>query len=200
MEKYLSGTYDGNDKFGEQWTLQNMKGGWVYGWVETRERGVKVINSIYLKGIGTRITLEYDPLHYCAIAIFRKRFTTTTLLPSLECVLLLWRYCYCAIAIFRKCSTATAILRMRSTATALLPSLENVLLLLRYCYLKNAFYCYCPTAKLSFISTATALLPTSNSALLVLRYCLLHNAFYCYCATANLTICSTAAVTALMLQ
>ena len=180
MGKYLSGTYDGNNKFGEQWILQNMKGGWGMGWVETKERGVKVINSINLKGIGTRITLEYDPLHYCAIAIFRKRSTTTTLLPSLECVLLLLRYCYCTIAIFRKRSTATAILRMRSTATALLPSLENVLLLLRYCYLKNAFYCYCatnvfycycPTAKFSFISTATALLPNSQFVLLLLRYC-----------------------------
>ena len=113
MGKYLSGTYDGNDKFGEQWTLENMEGWWVKGWVETRERGVKVINSIYLDGIGTRNTLEYDPLHYCAIAIFRKRSTTTTtLLPLLKSVLLLLRYCYCTIAIFRK----------RSTASALLPS------------------------------------------------------------------------------
>ena len=31
MGKYLSGTHDGNDKFGEQWTLENMKGGCVYG-------------------------------------------------------------------------------------------------------------------------------------------------------------------------
>ena len=29
MGKYLSGTYDGNDKFGEQWTLENMEGWWV---------------------------------------------------------------------------------------------------------------------------------------------------------------------------
>ena len=29
MGKYLSETYDGNNKFGEQWTLKNMMGGWL---------------------------------------------------------------------------------------------------------------------------------------------------------------------------
>ena len=97
MGKYLSVTYDGNDKLREQCKLENMEGWWVEGWVETRERGVKVINSIYLKGIGTRLLSN---MIHC----------TTTLLSSLECVLLLLRYCYCAIAIFRKRYTATSLL------------------------------------------------------------------------------------------
>ena len=69
------------------------------------EGEVEVINSIYLKGTGTRIILECYPLYYCAIAIFRMRSTATALLQTLQLVQLLPRTAH-----FTMCSTATALL------------------------------------------------------------------------------------------
>ena len=86
------------------------------------------------------------------------------LLSSLECVLLLLRYCqfhklfycYCATANFTICQ-----------------------LLLRYCQLHNSFYCYsnCATANFTICSTADVLL----------RFCATANfTNLSYCATALL--------------
>ena len=97
------------------------------------------------------------------------------LLSSLECVLLLLRYCqfyklfycYCATANYTivncYCATANFTICSSATVTALLPTSQFVLLLM----------CYCATANFTNSSyCATSLLPTSQIYLTaLLRYC-----------------------------
>ena len=77
----------------------------------------------------------------------------TALLPSLECVLLLLRYCKFHMLFYCYCATANFTIWSTATVTALLPTSQFVLLLMYYC--PNANFTnlsYCATANFANLS------------------------------------------------